>query len=129
MSYEETISEIEKTLGTVPGFMKDTPRDLLPQMWPLFKKYQLGQSVIPEKYREMMMLAAAAAVKCPYCQTYHKEVSKMWGASDDELNELAVVVANTAFWSNILHTQNYDYDTFVKELKQIGEYMAKNKKS
>jgi AhpD family alkylhydroperoxidase len=129
MSYEETISEIEKTLGTVPGFMKDTPRDLLPQMWPLFKKYQLGQSVIPEKYREMMMLAAAAAVKCPYCQTYHKEVSKMWGASDEELNELAVVVANTAFWSNILHTQNYDYDTFVKELKQIGEYMAKNKKS
>ena len=129
MSYEETISEIEKTLGTVPGFMKDTPKDLLPQMWPLFKKYQLGQSVIPEKYREMMMLAAAAAVKCPYCQTYHKEVSKMWGASDEELNELAVVVANTAFWSNILHTQNYDYDTFVKELKQIGEYMAKNKKS
>ena len=129
MSYEETISEIEKTLGTVPGFMKDTPRDLLPQMWPLFKKYQLGQSVIPEKYREMMMLAAAAAVKCPYCQTYHKEVSKMWGASDEELNELAVVVANTAFWSNILHTQNYDYDTFIKELKQIGEYMTKNKKS
>jgi len=26
----------------------------------------------------------------------------MWGASDEELNELAVVVANTAFWSNIL---------------------------
>ena len=129
MSYEETIKEIENTLGTVPGFMKDTPRDLLPQMWPLFKKYQLGQSVIPEKYREMMMLAAAAAVKCPYCQTYHKEVSKMWGASDEELNELAVVVANTAFWSNILHTQNYDYNTFVKELKQIGDYMAKNKKS
>ena len=129
MSYEETIKEIENTLGTVPGFMKDTPRDLLPQMWPLFKKYQLGQSVIPEKYREMMMLAAAAAVKCPYCQTYHKEVSKMWGASDEELNELAVVVANTSFWSNILHTQNYDYNTFVKELKQIGDYMAKNKKS
>jgi AhpD family alkylhydroperoxidase len=129
MNYEETNTEIEKTLGTVPGFMKDTPKDLLPQMWPLFKKYQLGQSVIPEKYREMMMLAAAAAVKCPYCQTYHKEVSKMWGASEEELNELAVVVANTAFWSNILHTQNYDYDTFVKELKQIGDHMAKNKKS
>jgi len=76
-------------------------------MWPLFKKYQLGESVIPQKYREMMMLAAAAAVKCPYCQTYHKEVSKMWGASDEELNELAAVVALTTFWSNVLHTQNY----------------------
>jgi hypothetical protein len=53
----------------------------------------------------------------------------MWGASEEELNKLAVVITNTAFWSNILHTQNYDCDTFVKELKQIGDHMAKNKKS
>lgn len=127
MSYEETLKDIENTLGSVPGFMKNTPTDILTQLWPLFKKYQLGESIIPRKYREMMMLAAAAAVKCPYCQTYHKEVSKMWGASGDELNELAAVVALTAFWSNVLHTQNYEYDTFAKELKQMGEYMTKNK--
>jgi len=129
MSYEETIKDIEKTFGAVPGFMKNTPKDLLPQMWPVFKKYQLGESLIPQKYREMMMLAAAAAVKCPYCQTYHKEVSKMWGASEEELNELAVVVGSTAFWSNVLHTQNYDYNMFVKELQQMGEYMSKNRSS
>jgi AhpD family alkylhydroperoxidase len=127
MNYEETIKDIQKTFSIVPGFMKNTPKDVLLQTWPLFKKYQLGESVIPKKYREMMMLAAAAAVKCPYCQTYHKEVSKMWGASEEELNELAAVVAFTAFWSNVLHTQNYDYNTFVTELKQIGEYMTKNK--
>ena len=46
----------------------------------------------------------------------------MWGATDDELKELAAVVALTFFWSNVLHTQNYEYDTFVKELKQMGEY-------
>ena len=65
MSYDNTIKDIEKTFGTVPGFMKETPKDILPQMWPLFKKYQIGESVIPQKYREMMMLAAAAAAKCP----------------------------------------------------------------
>ena len=75
MSYEETIKYIEKIFGTVPGFMKETPKDILPQMWPLFKKYQIGKSVIPQKYREMMMLAAPAAVKCPFCQIYHKEIS------------------------------------------------------
>ena len=48
MSYDETIKDIEKTFGTVPGFMKETPEDILPQMWPLFKKYQLGESVIPQ---------------------------------------------------------------------------------
>ena len=88
----------------------------------------MGESVIPPKYREMMMLAASAAVKCPYCQTYHREVSKMmWGASDEELDELAVIVGQTSFWSNVLHTQNYDLNTFAKELQQIGEHMAKNK--
>jgi AhpD family alkylhydroperoxidase len=99
-------------------------------MWPLFKKYQIGESVIPQKYREMKMLAASAAVKCPYCQTYHKEVSKvMWSATEEEqLNELAAIVAQTSFWSNILHTQNYDFNTFVKELQQIGEYMANKQK-
>ncbi len=128
MNYEETIKEIESTLGIVPGFMKSTPKDILTQMWPLFKKYMIGESVIPQKYREMMMLAASAAVKCPYCETYHKEVSKMmWGASDEELSELGVLVGQTGFWSNVLHTQHYDYNTFVKELQQIGEYVSKNK--
>jgi AhpD family alkylhydroperoxidase len=127
MNYEETVKEIEQTFGILPEFFKNTPKDILPQMWPLFKKYQIGESAIPQKYREMMMLAAAAATKCPYCQTYHKEVSKMWGATEEELNELAVVVGQTSFWSNVLHTQNYDYDTFVKELEQIKDYMSKQK--
>ena len=60
MSYEETVKDIQKTFGIFPGFFKNTPKDVLPQMWPLFKKYQIGESIIPKKYREMMMLASAA---------------------------------------------------------------------
>jgi alkylhydroperoxidase/carboxymuconolactone decarboxylase family protein YurZ len=41
---------------------------------PLLKKYGLGDSIIPKKYREMMALAEAAAMKCPYFQTFHREV-------------------------------------------------------
>ena len=115
MRDEATVKDIEGTLGMLPGFFKNTPKDILPQMWPLFKKYQMGESVIPKKYKEMMMLASAVATKCPYCQTYHKEVAKTFGATEEELNELAVVVAQSAFWSNVLHVQNYDYATFVKE--------------
>jgi AhpD family alkylhydroperoxidase len=127
MSYEATVKDVEKTFGMLPGFSKNTPKDILPQMWPLFKKYQMGESVIPKKYREMMMLASAAATKCPYCQTYHKEVAKMFGATEEESNELAVVVAQSAFWSNVLHVQNYGYTAFVKELQQIGDHIAKQK--
>ena len=66
-------------------------------MWPLFEKYQMGTSLILKKYREMMMLAAAAATKCPYCQTYHKELAKMYDATVEELNDLAVIIGQTSF--------------------------------
>jgi AhpD family alkylhydroperoxidase len=98
-------NRVRNTFGMLPGFMRNTPKDILPQMWPLFKKYQMGTSIIPQKYREMMMLAAAAATKCPYCQTYHKEIAKMYGATVEELNELAVIIGQTSFWRNVLHTQ------------------------
>ena len=125
MNYQQTVKEIENTFGSIPEFFKNTPQDVLTQMWPLMKKYGLGESVIPQKYREMMALAAAAALKCPYCQTFHRESAKMFGASEAELNELAAVVAQTSFWSAILHTQNYDMNTFMKELQAMGEYMSK----
>ena len=127
MNYEETTKEIEQKFGFVPGFFKNVPQDALIQMWPIFKKYQLGESVIPPKYREMMMLAASAAVKCPYCELYHREVSKMLGASEEELAELAILVASTGFWSNVLHTMHYDKTKFAEELKKVGEYMAAKK--
>lgn len=127
MSYQQTVKEIESTFGSVPEFFRNTPQDVMTQMWPLMKKYGLGESVIPKKYREMMALAAAAALKCPYCQTFHKESAKMFGATEAELNELATVVAQTSFWSAILHTQNYDMNTFMKELQAMGEYMSKKK--
>ena len=71
----------------------------------------------------IVLLASAAATKCPYCQTCHTEVAKMFGATSQEVNELAVVVAQSVFWSNVLHVQNYDY----KGLEQIGKHMSKQK--
>ena len=49
---------------------------------------------------------------------------KVLGATEEELNELAVIVGMTSFWSNVLHVQNYDYNKFVKELKQMGDHVS-----
>ena len=32
MSYEETINNIEKTFGMLPGFFKNIPKDIISQM-------------------------------------------------------------------------------------------------
>lgn len=70
----------------------------------------------------MLAEATAAAMKCPYCQTFHKEVAKMYGATEAELNELVVIVAQTSFWRAILHTQNYDISKFLQELQDTVAY-------
>jgi len=101
------------------------PQDVLVQMWPIMKKYVLGQSTIPPKYREMIALASAATMKCPYCEAFHRGAARMYGATEEELKEVGTLVGQTTFWSSVLHTQNYDIDTFLKEFQAIGEHLTK----
>lgn len=128
--YEDTLKDIEKNFGIVPGFMKAIPKDVLVKDWPLMKKYQLGESEIPAKYREFIGLAIAANIKCPYCALMHTAMATMAGATNKELSEVAFLASLTSRWSAMLHALQYNYDTFSKEVQQIGEYaqkMAKKK--
>jgi AhpD family alkylhydroperoxidase len=129
--YEDTLKDIEKNFGIVPGFMKAIPKDVLIKDWPLMKKYQLGESEIPAKYREFIGLAIAANIKCPYCALMHTAMATMAGATDKEISEVAFLASLTTRWSAMLHALQYNYDTFAKEVRQIGDYamkMAKKKK-
>jgi AhpD family alkylhydroperoxidase len=123
--YEDTLEDIESTLGIVPGFMKALPREVLVQEWPLFKKYNFEETEIPAKYRELMGLSVAANIKCPYCQLFHKGAAQMNGATEEELAETAFLASYTARWSAIIHAQHYDYETFKKEFEQIGEHLQR----
>jgi AhpD family alkylhydroperoxidase len=126
--YENTLKDIKKTLGIVPGFMKAIPKDVLVQDWPLMKKYQAGESEIPAKYREFIGLAISANIKCPYCALMHTGMATLNGATDKEIAEVAFLASFTARWSAMLHALQYDYDTFSKEVHQIGEYAKKGAK-
>jgi AhpD family alkylhydroperoxidase len=123
VNYDETLSDIEETIGLVPGFMAAVPEDALVHEWPVFKQYVLGESVIPPKYRELVELAVAATLKCPYCETFHRGAAELHGASEEELAEVGVLASLTARWSAMIHAQHYDYDTFVDEFEQIGAHL------
>lgn len=45
--YEDTLRDMQKAFGIVPGFMKAIPADVLVKEWPLMKKYQLGEWQYP----------------------------------------------------------------------------------
>ena len=123
--YEDTLKEIETTIGLVPGFMKALAEDVLIKEWPLFKKYVLGESKIPAKYREMIGLAIAANTRCPYCTLFHTGTAKLHGASDDEIQEIYFLSSFTTRWSTMLFAQNYDLEKFTEEFHKIGAHLHK----
>lgn len=123
--YKETLKDIGETLGFVPGLMKALTQDALIFEWPSFKKYQTEETKIPSKYREPMGLAVAANIKCPYCRYFHAGAAKTNGASGAEMAEAFYLAGMTSRWSAMIHSQHYDYATFVKEFNEIGEHLQK----
>ena len=115
-------ADIEETLGFVPGFWELNDADIVNE-WPNFKRYAFEETAIPPKYKELIGLAIAANIKCPYCQHFHKEAAKLHGATEEELNEVAFLASWTARYSAIIHGMDYDMETFEDEFEQIAEHL------
>src|SRR3954463_9104344 len=115
--------DIEATLGLVPEFMKRVPDYLIPSEWASFKSLQLSdQTAIPNKYKEMIGLAVSGATRCRYCAYFHTEAARMFGATEEEIVETAMIAKNTMGWSTYLNTLQFDYDEFVAEFDQVVEH-------
>lgn len=122
-TYEETREEIEGALGFVPGYFDVLNEQDLVNEWPNFRRYALEETAIPPKYRELIGLAVAANLKCPYCQSFHTEAAKMHGATAEELAEISFLASWTARYSALIHAQNYDMETFDQELGLVADYL------
>jgi AhpD family alkylhydroperoxidase len=112
--------DIEATLGLVPEFFRQVPDYLLPSEWASFKSLQLSdETAIPNKYKELIGLAVSGATRCRYCAYFHTEAARLFGATEDEITETALISKNTMGWSTYLNTLQFDYDKFVEEFDQI----------
>jgi AhpD family alkylhydroperoxidase len=128
-SYDETVTDIEETLGFVPGFMEAVPEEALVHEWPVFKQYTLGESEIPPKYRELIQFAVASSQHCKYCSAFHSGAAELNGATEEEVAEAGVLTGLTQRWSAMLHAQQYDFDTFVDEFNQIGAFLEEQQQA
>ena len=118
--------DIEATLGLVPEFFKQVPDYLIPSEWASFKSLELSdQTAIPNKYKELIGLAVSGATRCRYCTYFHTEAAKLFGATDEEIRETALMAKHTMGWSTYLNTEQYDYDGFKAEFDQIAAHVKK----
>jgi AhpD family alkylhydroperoxidase len=116
--------DIEATLGLVPEFFKQVPDYLIPTEWASFKSLQLSdQTAIPNKYKELIGLGVSGATRCQYCVYFHTEAARLFGATEEEINEAALIAKNTMGWSTYLNTRHFDYDRFKKEFDQIAAHV------
>jgi AhpD family alkylhydroperoxidase len=116
--------EIEEAFGLVPEFLKRVPDYLLPLEWANMRDLQLSdQTAIPNKYKELIGLAVSGATRCRYCCYFHAEAARLFGATEDEVTETALIAKNTMGWSTYLNTLQFDYDEFVDEFDRAAAHI------
>jgi AhpD family alkylhydroperoxidase len=116
--------DIKETLGLVPSFLEQIPDEFLEPEWTLFKRLELEETQIPNKYKELIGIALHSETKCRYCTLFHTEAAKMFGATDEEIQEAVHYAKHSLGWSAYLNGMRVDYTQFAEELQRIGEHMS-----
>ena len=122
MTRQEVYREIEETLGVVPTMFKLLPDSSLELEWQLFKRVQMEEGPIPNKYRELIGVAIAAATKCRYCAFFHTEMAKLNGATEEEIEDAVHFAKSSAGWSTYINGLQVDYEQFMREVLQVVEH-------
>jgi AhpD family alkylhydroperoxidase len=123
MNRGEVEADIKQTLGLVPHFFQRIPTELLGPEWEIFKKIELGETLIPNKYKELIGVGLHAETKCHYCSLFHTEAAKLFGATDEEIQEAVHYAKASLGWSAYINGMQEDYNQFASELGQIVEYV------
>jgi AhpD family alkylhydroperoxidase len=123
-SYEQAKKEIIQEFGTMPIMFEKFPDFALAGAWETFKQLHSPEAKIPGKYRELLQLAVAAQIPCPYCIYFHTAMAKALGASEEELQEAVALGAETRHWSTILQGNQVEFEEFKAEFDAMMKYMA-----
>src|SRR5215208_5815315 len=115
--------EIKQTLGKVPTWVNEMPDAGLEGFWTMMRDFQLGETTIPNKYKELIGLAVSGATRCRYCTLFHTEAAKLFGATDEEIKEAAMMAAHTMSASTFLNAMQTDYDGFRRETLDAIAYV------
>ena len=83
---------------------------------------QLTDTKLSVREKQLIGYAVAAALHCPYCTYFHAGVTKMFGSTDDELEEADRMASETAKYSTYLHGLQVPIDDFKKQVDEIGRY-------
>jgi len=126
MNRLEVYREIEQMFGLVPAFIKALSDSSIAQEWELFKKVQVEETAIPNKYRELVGVGVASVMRCKYCTYYHSAIAKLYGATDAEIEDAVHFAKSSAGWSTYINGLQLDYDEFKAEIDKTCEHIRQS---
>jgi len=119
-SAQATYRDIERTLGSVPGFFKQFPESGIAGAWAEFKSVQLNPKTgLDGKTKELIGLAVAAQIPCHYCVYFHTAAAKANGATEEDIREAVAMAAIARHWSTVLNGMQVDLASFRRETDTV----------
>jgi AhpD family alkylhydroperoxidase len=115
--------EVEQALGRVPEWLKPMPDAALGSFWSTMRDLELGETKIPNKYKELICLGVSGATRCRYCALFHTEAARLFGATDEEIAEASAMAGLTMAISTFVNAQQVDYEKFKKETLEIVRFV------
>jgi AhpD family alkylhydroperoxidase len=130
-SWEKAQSEMKAMMGSVPVMFTKLPMNVRASAWELFKSINNPNTAIPSKYGELIGLAVAAQIPCEYCVVAHTKLARLFGATDEEIEEAIAKGAETRLWSTILNGNLTadDRESFNADWNKTIEFMQAHKKT
>ncbi len=90
-----------KNLSRLKVIQENAPEGM--KAFVAFDKAAMAAGAIPVKYKELMALAVAFTMQCPYCIGIHSKRAREAGASDQEMAETVAVAAALRAGAAITH--------------------------
>lgn len=124
MSRADVEGDVQLTLGTALAPLDRVPDEFLAAEWELVKGLHFGETIIPNRYKELIGLAVAAASRCPYGVVLHTEGARLHGASEAEIAEAVHYAKLVVGWSIHLGGLQVDQQEFVRQVRRATAFLA-----
>lgn len=125
-SPEAVYKDIEKTLGSIPTFLKLFPKEGIVGAWKEMKFVQFSpETYLSPKIKELIGLAVSAQIPCQYCTYFHKQAALLHGATDREIYETLSLSGLTRHWSAVFNGAGLDEANFRSQVERLVEFSSK----
>ena len=123
----KVFDEVTALFGRTPEWLKQVPDPALEGLWGQMRDFYLAHTTIPNKYKDLIVLAVSGATRCRYCTLFHTESARLNGATDVEIAEAATMGAFTMESSTFINAMQVDYEQFKRETLDIVKFVKQQK--